>query len=434
MERTISISMGKGSLAHNNRKFVAENVDRSRVPDNVIYRQEDLKAVYHKLFDNALQEYNSRQKRKDRKIADYYEKIRQSRQEKLFYEMIVQIGNRDDMGVKDSEMAGLAKEILSEYMEEFQARNPNLYVFNAVLHMDEATPHLHMDYIPVAHGYKTGLSTRNSLAKGLQEMGIEPAKGKNDNETMHWQQREREYLTDLCRKRGLEIGVLGIKRDDYSIPEYKAAMREVEAAEAEIEILRTEKEEAESLLEVSLDKIGSNIEAIEDQKETLEEIEKQITEAEENRTRIMSDMSRMVKAGEKAEEEAAKIERSAKEVKSLLDKEPMVKIPRKDFDELILTYKVAEAVDILYRDSCVRLREQQGLIKTLKEEIAGLTNKIKQFTNFIESKGLLQAFKEFLKPKSVIAKLKENKAIVAERSNRDHKVIPDSKKKRSAVR
>ncbi|MBR1740582.1 MAG: recombinase, partial [Lachnospiraceae bacterium] len=90
MERTISISMGKGSLAHNNRKFVAENVDRSRVPDNVIYRQEDLKAVYHKLFDNALQEYNSRQKRKDRKIVDYYEKIRQSRQEKLFYEMIVQ--------------------------------------------------------------------------------------------------------------------------------------------------------------------------------------------------------------------------------------------------------------------------------------------------------------------------------------------------------
>ena len=125
-------------------------------------------------------------------------------------------------------------------------------------------------------------------------MGIEPAKGKNDNETMHWQQREREYLTDLCHKRGLEIGVLGIKRDDYSIPEYKAAMREVEAS---------------------------------------------------------------------------KIERSAKDVKSLLDKEPMVKIPRKDFDELIITYKVAEAVDILYRDSCVRLREQQGLIKTLKEEI-----------------------------------------------------------------
>lgn len=122
-------------------------------------------------------------------------------------------------------------------------------------------------------------------------------------------------------------------------------------------------------MEVSLDKIGSNIEAIEDQNETLEEIEKQIKEAEENRTRIMSDMSRMVKAGEKAEEEAAKIERSAKEVKSLLDKEPMVKIPRKDFDELILTYKVAEAVDILYRDSCVRLREQQGLIKTLKEEM-----------------------------------------------------------------
>ena len=440
MARTISFVKGKGSINHNNRDFTASNVDASRSSMNITYIKTPIEQAYEEIFGEAVREYNGKQKRKDRKIDDYLSKIKTSKNnEKIFYENVVQIGKRDDTGILDedgniTDEALLAKEILDEYARTFQERNPNLILFNSVLHMDEATPHLHMDYIPVAHGYKTGLSTRNSLAKGLQEMGIEPAKGKNDNETMHWQQREREYLTDLCRKRGLEIGVLGIKRDDYSIPEYKAAMREVEAAEAEIEILRTEKEEAESLLEVSLDKIGSNIEAIEDQKETLEEIEKQITEAEENRTRIMSDMSRMVKAGEKAEEEAAKIERSAKEVKSLLDKEPMVKIPRKDFDELILTYKVAEAVDILYRDSCVRLREQQGLIKTLKEEIAGLTNKIKQFTNFIESKGLLQAFKEFLKPKSVIAKLKENKAIVAERSNRDHKVIPDSKKKRSAVR
>lgn len=114
----------------------------------------------------------------------------------------------------------------------------------------------------------------------------------------------------------------------------------------------------------------------------------------------------------------------------------MVKIPCKDFDELILTYKVAEAVDILYRDSCVRLREQQGLIKTLKEEIAGLTNKIKQLTNFIESKGLLQAFKEFLKPKSksIVEALKENKAKVEVRREQPRKVMPDVKKRQSPER
>ena len=89
--------------------------------------------------------------------------------------------------------------------------------------MDEATPHLHLDYIPVAHGYKKGLKTRNSLTKALQEMGIVPANSKTDTETMHWQERERAYLTDLCRDRGIEIEVLGVQRDSYSIPEYKQA-------------------------------------------------------------------------------------------------------------------------------------------------------------------------------------------------------------------
>ena len=82
--------------------------------------------------------------------------------------------------------AQAAKEILDEYVRSFQERNPNLYLFNAVLHMDEATPHLHLDYIPVAHGYRTKMHTRNSLTKALQEMGIEPATSKLDNETMYW--------------------------------------------------------------------------------------------------------------------------------------------------------------------------------------------------------------------------------------------------------
>ena len=440
MARTISFVKGKGSINHNNRDFTASNVDASRLSMNITYIKTPIEQAYEEIFGEAVREYNGKQKRKDRKIDDYLSKIKTSKNnEKIFYENVVQIGKRDDTGILDEDgnitnEALLAKEILDEYARTFQERNPNLILFNAVLHMDEATPHLHMDYIPVAHGYKTGLSTRNRLAKGLQEMGIEPAKGKNDNETMHWQQREREYLTDLCHKRGLEIGVLGIKRDDYSIPEYKAAMREVEAAEAEIELLRTEKEEAESLLEVSLDKIGSNIEAIEDQNETLEEIEKQIKEAEENRTRIMSDMSRMVKAGEKAEEEATKIERSAKEVKSFLDREPMVKIPRTTFEELVLTYRVTESTDNLYRDCSARLREQQGLIKELRNEIAGLKNKIRQLTDFIESKGLLQAFKEFLKPKSVIKNLSEKKKIVIEREAQKPQLVPPKKKNKGYLR
>ena len=93
----------------------------------------------------------------------------------------------------------IAIEILEQYAKTFQERNPNLYLFNCVMHLDEATPHLHIDYIPVAHGYKTGMETRNSLTKALQQMGFAKAVSKKENETVAWQQRERAYLTDLCR-------------------------------------------------------------------------------------------------------------------------------------------------------------------------------------------------------------------------------------------
>ena len=68
-------------------------------------------------------------------------------------------------------------------------------------------------------------------------MGIDPAVSQKDNETMHWQERERQHIMELCQERGVEIEILGVDRDDYTIPEYKQAMRAKEAAEAEIEIL-----------------------------------------------------------------------------------------------------------------------------------------------------------------------------------------------------
>lgn len=147
MERTISGMVGKGSVNHNTRAFTAKNVDSDRSCANFHFCNEDIKLVYHKLFDEALEQYNAKQKRKDRVIDDYYEKIRQGKQEKLFHEVIFQIGNKDDMNAK-SEEGLLAKKILTEFMEEFQARNPNLYVFSAHLHMDEETPHLHIDFVP----------------------------------------------------------------------------------------------------------------------------------------------------------------------------------------------------------------------------------------------------------------------------------------------
>lgn len=174
MQRTISAMVGKGSVNHNSRKFRAENVDGTRTHLNIDYCNENIKTVYHELFDEALERYNAKQIRSDRKIKDYYEKIRSSKQEKPFHEIILQVGGKGNMNA-DTENGELAKQILDEYYQGFQERNPQLRVFSAHLHMDEATPHLHIDFVPFTTGSKRGLDTRVSLKQALATQGLRAA-------------------------------------------------------------------------------------------------------------------------------------------------------------------------------------------------------------------------------------------------------------------
>ncbi len=241
--KTISFPKGKGHLTHNNRDFICNNVVPERTAWNRTYIQKFLKDAYEKCFGQALRDYNAAQKRKDRQKEDYLKEIENSgNKEKPFYENIVQIGKKTDTPVVDengvlTEDAKAAVEVLDRYARTFQERNPNLYLFNCVMHLDEATPHLHIDYIPVAYGYKNGMKTRNSLTKAFQQMGFAKAVSRKQNETVAWQERERAYLTNLCREQGIEIEVLGIQRDNLSLPEYKAAMREVEELEHQAVVL-----------------------------------------------------------------------------------------------------------------------------------------------------------------------------------------------------
>lgn len=171
LKRTLSIAKGKGVLGHNSREFTAENIDTERTKFNTCYIHEDIKKVYHQLFDVALEEYNNKQKRNDRKISDYYEKVHTSKQEKLFNEIIVQVDNYEDMSAID-ENGKIAEEILQKYMADFQKRNPTLYVFSAHLHLDEATPHLHIDFVPYTSGNTRGLETKNTLKGALEKLGF----------------------------------------------------------------------------------------------------------------------------------------------------------------------------------------------------------------------------------------------------------------------
>ena len=238
MKRTISAMVGHGSVNHNSRKFHAKNTDPERSHLNVTYCQENIKAVYHELFDEALERYNAKQTRADRRIENYYEKIRSGKQEKPFHEIILQVGNKDDMSA-DSDEGRLAAAVLDEYMKAFQERNPNLRVFSAHLHMDEATPHLHIDFVPFTTGSKRGLDTRVSLKQALAAQGFTGGT-RGDTEWSQWVRSEKEQLSAVMECHGIEWEDKGTHDKHLSVLDYKKEQRMKEIAA--LETVKAEKE------------------------------------------------------------------------------------------------------------------------------------------------------------------------------------------------
>lgn len=427
MGKTISFVKGKGSLSHNNRDFVADNVDRDRMDWNVYYIQQSLREAYDQIFGPAIEEYNVKQKRKDRWVTDYLTDIKNSgNNEKQFYEIVVQIGKKEDTGVLNeggelSIDAKAAQEILDEYVRSFQERNPNLYLFNAVLHMDEATPHLHLDYIPVAHGYKTKMHTRNSLTKALQEMGIEPATSKLDNETMHWQKRERDFLMGICRERGLEVEVLGEKRDNYTIPEYKAARRAADELTAELEILNSERQEAEAMLASVNSEAENSRGEMEESKKHLEEINSEIAEREKRCKAYEQKIDKILSAGKPVKRELDAIRKKTKELPSLLGGEKYIRISESDFERVMDMAQAAGTLEKLNEAYDKDMDMMQGKIDKLTSQVQILKDKLTKTEAFLKFKGLLEEFKESLKPKSLKRDLQDKQVMSEERERKRQK-------------
>lgn len=239
MKRTISVEVGKGSVNHNSRKFRAENVDGNRTHLNIDYCNERIQAVYHQLFDEALKRYNEKQARADRRIPNYYEKIRSGNQEKPFHEIILQIGNKEDMSAT-GEYAELARQVLGEYYQGFQERNPNLRVFSAHLHMDEATPHIHIDFVPFTTGSKRGLDTRVSLKQALAAQGFKGGT-RGATEWAQWVQSEKEQLAAVMERYDIQWEQKGTHDKHLSVLDYKKQEREKEIAA--LDTVLTEKQD-----------------------------------------------------------------------------------------------------------------------------------------------------------------------------------------------
>ena len=274
MKRTISFMTGKGSVNHNSRKFHAKNTDPERSYLNVEYCNENIKDVYHELFDEALVRYNEKQTRNDRRIDDYYEKIRSGKQEKPFHEIILQIGDRETMGA-ETEEGRLAAKILDEYMQDFQRRNPTLRVFSAHLHMDEATPHLHIDFVPYTTGSKRGLDTRVSLKQALTALGFKGGT-RQETELNQWVADEKQQLASIMLEHGIEWEQKGTHEKHLSLLDFEKKERAKEVSMLEKQ--KSELEEHNAIMQEVNEKYLDQLERVEKDIFSAQESRKELTE------------------------------------------------------------------------------------------------------------------------------------------------------------
>ena len=165
-----------------------------------IWHDEKIRAAYERIFGEAQEKYNAKQQREERKIKSYYNNVAKDDKKHVAYEMIV--------GVYDKDVSDRVKEeILKEFVSDWKKRNPNLEMIGAYFHADEESEtgvHVHVDYIPVAHGYTRGLEVQNGLNRALEEMGFKTI-SKTQTAQMAWERRENQYLEKLCKARGIAV-------------------------------------------------------------------------------------------------------------------------------------------------------------------------------------------------------------------------------------
>ena len=377
MKRTISGQIGKGDIYHNNRKFAAENVDKNRIADNITVFMDDIKKVYHELFDEAQAAYNAAQTRKDRRISNYYEKILHSNQEKVFHEIIFQIGNMNDTAA-GSEAGKLAAAALRQYAEGFQQRNPHLRLFNAVIHLDEATPHIHLDFVPFATAQTRGLSTRVSLTRALEQQGFK-GEGKLETNTKKWIESEKQVLADIMLSLGIEWEQLGTHNDHLSVLDFKKQERTKEVAALDDMIA-----EKSAVLEKNAAKVSKikEIDRIEAKKSI---IGNKVSIAESD-YHYLTDMAKKQVAAESKEKSLNKKIKALKQENS----EQASKI----------TELTAENGRLKTELSSLKSIRGKITVEGLKAEIEELKAKCSRLTEFIESLGLMQRFTDWLMSKT----------------------------------
>lgn len=346
---TFSVRMEKSmtNLRHNNRNLTEEeykqpaheHIIRDRTKDNIVIKHSTIQEAYQEVFGEAVEAYNARQKRKDRKIDDYYLHVYHSKTLDLQREMIIGLGNKqdwDELGYEKKKEAGqLIKEVIEDFIKD---KKDHIHVYNAVIHLDEAgAPHAHINFIPLAHGYKNGLETQPSWTKSLAQMGY---KGKGRKPFMAFRETEVERIGRIAKKYGIERK-LGETNDIADVRMYKKVKeleKQAKAKEAEIEGLEQDYSQKDRELKrqaqeqaQALDEFNKNLEnEVRDKEVELELLDSELADkqaeaqgAGESAQRARQEAQQAQQAKEQAQNEAqnlrADIERLKAEKKAKED-------------------------------------------------------------------------------------------------------------------
>ena len=395
MKRTISFMTGKGSVNHNSRKFHAKNTDLERSYLNVEYCNENIKDVYHELFDEALSRYNEKQTRNDRRIDDYYEKIRSGKQEKPFHEIIMQIGDKDTMGA-ETEEGQLAAKILDEYMQDFQRRNPTLRVFSAHLHMDEATPHLHIDFVPYITGSKRGLDTRVSLKQALTALGFKGGT-RRETELNQWVSAEKQQLAAIMLEHGIEWEQKGTHEKHLSLLDFEKQERTKEVAALEAQKAELEEHNAtmQEVNEKWLDQLENIEHDIFSAQESRKEADKQAEQAKKKASQYekkLTEIAPMVKDMERfAEKYSADPDEVLPEAGTLETGKSYREKKAKPLIKKIVT--VLRSVYRAYLDLSRRFSDMQRSYERAWSKVNSLTARVEELWN--ENRALRERLEDF---------------------------------------
>lgn len=420
MDKTMTLSFKTNSrqtnIRHNNRELTEKefrsdahkHIQREKSKYNIQIVKRDIKDVYHELFDDALNAYNAKQKRKDRKIDDYYKHVQKSKNLDLQREFIVTVGNKADWEKLSFEEKQEVGEAIERYVRDFNERHTNMTIYNAIVHLDEAgAPHAHFNVVPTASGYKNGLAVQPSFRKALEQEGFGPS-GKEQFKA--FRNAEIHRLHQFVHEIGIDRKA-GQTNDIKDMREYKDAMEYIENRKSS-QIVKMQREE-----QAHEEKMEELNERLRQQEEKIQKRDEAFEASKRQQARVIKQMNDEILS--KSEElDLEMIEDATVDAMLMMqliankpiddkrnyrieekgfgkEKQRYVIVPEKDFDDLARRANRGPLVKLLneFKERILGLgivKRLTATIAKLKEEMAGLLrendNLSKELTAMVEDR------------------------------------------------